>query len=93
MYKKTEKDPFPPGTWQYQEAKAKLSQVMDETQRVGKQIIVRNRKETFVVLTQEMYDACTKPRESLIDFFLQAPCQDVELDMTRSQDLPREVDL
>lgn len=81
------------GVWQYQEAKAKLSHVMDQVQETGMQTIIRNRDEIYIVLTKELYDQYTQPKNSLIDFFLNAPCPEVELDTSRSQDLPREVDL
>ncbi len=80
-------DQFPPGTWHYQEAKAKLSRVMDETRRTGMQVIVRNKKETFIVLTKEKYDEHVKPLRSLVEFFLDAPCADI--DIKRSKGLPR----
>ena len=80
-------------TWQYQEAKAKLSQVMDLVQETGMQTIVRNRNEIYIVLSKEKYDQVTKPNTSLLEFFLNAPCPEVELDLTRSQELPREFDL
>ena len=83
----------PEGVWQYQEAKAKLSQVMDQVQETGMQIIVRNRDEIYVVLSKDKYDQYTQPKNSLIDFFLNAPCSELELDTTRSHDLPREIDL
>ena len=85
--------PHSDGIWQYQEAKAKLSQVMDQVQEKGMQMIVRNRKEVYVVLSKEQYDECVKPATSLIDFFLSAPCPEVDLDITRSQDTPRDFEL
>ncbi len=84
---------YPKGTWQYQEAKAKLSQVMDETQRTGMQIIIRNGKEKFVVLSKDKFDEYAKPKSSLIDFFLKAPYPNIDIDIQRGQDLPREFDL
>lgn len=81
------------GVWQYQEAKAKLSHVMDLVQQEGLQTIVRNRKEVFIVLSKEKYDECMQPKNSLIDFFLNAPSSDIDLDIQRSRELPREFDL
>ncbi len=79
--------------WQYQEAKAKLSQVMDQVMEKGMQIIIRNRNEVYVVLSKEKYDEYTRPNISLIDFFLSAPCQEIDIDVERSQEKPREIDL
>jgi len=82
-----------PTIWQFQEAKAKLSKVMDLAQETGMQMIVRNRNEIYVVLSKEKYDNDLQPKTSLLEFFANSPCPEVELDITRSQDLPREVDL
>lgn len=59
--------------WQYEEAKTKLSRILDLVQETGMQIIVRNRNE-FYVLSKEKYEACIQPKNSLVDFFLKAPC-------------------
>ncbi len=80
-------------TWQFQEAKAKLSQVMDEVQKKGMQTIIRHGDEVFVVLSKEKYDEVTHSKNTLIDLFKRAPCQDVELDLSRSQETLREMDL
>jgi prevent-host-death family protein len=82
-----------PKVWQFQEAKAKLSHVMDEVQESGMQMIVRNRDEIYVILSKERYEEFTQPKGSLIDFFLSAPYPEVDLGIKRNQDLPREIDL
>lgn len=84
---------FHEGAWQYQEAKAKLSQVMDQVQEKGVQVIIRNRKEVYIVLSKEKYDEFVRPKMSIIDFFLNAPCPEIDLDLKRNQELPREIDL
>lgn len=71
--------------WKFKEAKANLSQVLDLVQEKGIQTIVRNRNEVYIVLSKEKYDEFIRPKGSLIDFFMNAPCSDVELDLTRSQ--------
>lgn len=81
------------GIWQYQEAKAKLSQVMDLVQQTGKQVIIRNRNQEYIILSKEKYDEVTKPQGTLLDFFLKAPCPEVDLDISRSDELSREADL
>lgn len=35
----------------------------------------------------------TRPKTSFFNFFKNAPCQEVELSIARSKDLPREFDL
>jgi prevent-host-death family protein len=88
-----ERNPSADGIWQYQEAKAKLSQVMDQVQEKGIQTIIRNRDEVYVVLTKEKFDEYRQHKDSLLDFFLSAPYPEVELDTKRSQELSRDVDL
>jgi Antitoxin Phd_YefM, type II toxin-antitoxin system len=79
--------------WQFQEAKAQLSKVMDTVQETGMQTIIRNRDEVYIVMSQEQFEKCTRPKDSLLDFFMNAPCPDVDLDITRSEEGIREVDL
>jgi len=79
--------------WQYQEAKAKLSEVMDLVQKKGMQTIIRNRNEEYIILSKKQYEEYTRPTNSLLDFFMAAPCPDVDLDITRSQEGIRGVDL
>lgn len=41
----------------------------------------------------EEYERLTKPQTSLTEFFRNSPLVDTELDMKRSQEIPREVEL
>ncbi len=79
--------------WQLQEAKAKFSELVDEVLHDGYQTITRNGKPVVVVLSQEEFEQYVKPEENLIDFFMKAPLQDEELDLTRDKDTGRELDL
>lgn len=79
--------------WQFQEAKAQLSKVMDTVQKTGMQTIIRNRDEVYIILSKEQYEKYALPKDSLLEFFMNAPCSDIELDITRSQEGIREVDL
>lgn len=81
------------GIWQYQEAKAKLSEVMNNVQHEGVQWIIRNRSEIYVVLSKSKYDEIVQPQDSLIDFFRAAPHPELDLDVERKRDLPRDIDL
>jgi prevent-host-death family protein len=79
--------------WQFQEAKAQLSKVMDNVQETGMQTIIRNRDEVYIILSKEQYENYTRPKDSLLEFFMKAPCPDIDLDITRSQEGIREIDL
>ncbi len=80
-------------SWQIQEAKAKFSQLVEDATEKGNQIITKNGVAVAVILSIKEFEIITQPKNTLLEFFLNAPCPDVELDTLRSKDLPREVDL
>lgn len=79
--------------WQLQEAKNKFSQVVDHALQEGPQIITLRGKEAAVVLSFEEYKRLTKTDSRLIDFFKASPLHGEELDLERSTDTGRDVDL
>ncbi len=79
--------------WQLQEAKNRLSQVVNSALHDGPQTITLRGKPAAVVVSFEEYRQLTLPRTGLSQFFRQSPLHDVELDLGRSADLPREVEL
>jgi prevent-host-death family protein len=79
--------------WQLQEAKNRLSQVVNSALHDGPQTITLRGKPAAVVVSFEEYRKLTLPRTGLSQFFRQSPLHDVELDLGRSADLPREVEL
>jgi prevent-host-death family protein len=74
-----------PRTWQLQEAKNKLSRVVDEAQRSGPQLITRRGVKTAVVLSFEDYRRLIASRKNLSDFFRESPLAEVELDLERDK--------
>lgn len=79
--------------WQLQEAKNCLSQVVDLAIRKGPQTITLRGKEAAVVVSAEEYRKLTHVPTRLSDFFRQSPLHGVQLDLERSRDTPREVEL
>jgi prevent-host-death family protein len=79
--------------WQLQEAKNRLSQVVDQALNDGPQTITLRGKPSAVVVSFEEYRKLTMPRTGLSQFFRQSPLSEVELDLARSTDLSREVEL
>ncbi|PKN11257.1 MAG: type II toxin-antitoxin system prevent-host-death family antitoxin [Deltaproteobacteria bacterium HGW-Deltaproteobacteria-4] len=79
--------------WQLQEAKNRLSQVVNSALHDGPQTITLRGKPAAVVVSFEEYRQLTLPRTGLSQFFRQSPLHAVELDIGRSADLPREVEL
>lgn len=79
--------------WQLQEAKNRLSQVVDSALREGPQTITLRGKPAVVVVPFEDYRKLTQPNIGLAQFFQESPLHAVELDLQRSDDLPRTVEL
>lgn len=79
--------------WQLQEAKNRLSRVVEQALHVGPQTITLRGKPTAVVVSFDEYRKLTLPRTGLSQFFRESPLCGTELDLNRSTDLPREVDL
>jgi len=83
--------PVHAGQWQLQEAKNRLSQLVNSAQHDGPQTITLRGKPAAVVISIEEYKKMTsKPRLPLSQFFAQSPLHDVDLDLSRSADLPRD---
>ena len=79
--------------WQIQEAKARFSQLVEDANMKGYQTITKQGKPVAVILSQKEFDKITQTKTSLLNFFKAAPCQEIELDIQRSKDFPREFEL
>jgi prevent-host-death family protein len=80
-------------SWQLQEAKNKLSELVKAARRAGPQTISVRGKDAVVVLSVEQYRQLTRKRESLVDFLLHSPLHDSGLEIERDADTGREVEL
>ena len=79
--------------WALQDAKNGFSRVVDHALKEGPQTVTRHGRECVVILSSEEYHRMFKKEGSLIDFFRKSPLAGVDLRLTRSKDLPREVAL
>jgi prevent-host-death family protein len=79
--------------WQLQEAKGRLSQLVENALREGPQTITLRGMPAVVVVSFEEFQTLTRPSTSLREFFRRSPLCGADLDLERSQDLPREVQL
>lgn len=78
------------GSWKLRDAKNRLSQVVNSARSVGPQTITLRGEPAVVVVSIEEYRKLVgKSETSLSAFFAQSPLYNVELDLTRSTDLPR----
>jgi prevent-host-death family protein len=71
-------------TWQIQEAKNKLSEVVEEAIAQGPQILTRRGVEVAVVLSFSEYRELKARKPSLSEFFRQSPLRELELERDRS---------
>lgn len=80
--------------WQLQEAKNKLSQVVREAREHGPQIITVHGKEAAVVLSAEEFSKMSRVRRgTLVEFMRSSPWAETELDIERSKDTGRDIEL
>lgn len=80
-------------TWQLQEAKARLSEVIKQASQEGPQTITLRGEPAVVVISKDEYERLKGPRESFVAFMRKSPLYGVELDLKRQQTHPRETDL
>lgn len=80
-------------TWPLQEAKNKLSEVVECALREGPQVISRRGKDAVVVVSVEEYRRLRQPRETLIEFFRRSPLRGVDLRLERDKDEGRALEL
>jgi antitoxin Phd len=71
-------------SWQLQEAKNKLSELIDRSLSEGPQIITRHGVEVAVVIPFASYKKLTAPPQRLGDFFLASPLRHSELNLERN---------
>jgi len=79
--------------WQLQDAKNKFSNLVEKAQSKGPQVVTKHGREAVVVLSIEEYKKLIKPKKNLIKFFQSSPLANVELDLTRTKELPRDIKL
>jgi len=71
-------------TWQIQEAKNKLSEVIEEALESGPQVLTRRGEEVAVLLSMPEYLRLKKRQTSLSELFRQSPLAEVDLERDRS---------
>jgi prevent-host-death family protein len=81
------------GTWSMYEAKNRLSEVVERARAEGVQVLSRRGEPVAVMLSMEEYRRLSRGRSGLAAFLSASPLRGVDLDLTRSGDTGREVDL
>lgn len=80
-------------SWQLQEAKNKLSQVVQQAQQNGPQVISVRGRDAAVVVSAEEYQRLMQRQQGLVSFFQHSPWAEADIDITRAQDTGRIVEL
>ena len=81
-------------SWQIQEAKAKLSEVIKFAESEGPQGITLHGQPVAVVMTRALYDQLTGNEHSFVEFMRQSPLFGLEdVSLERDHSLTREVSL
>lgn len=79
--------------WQLQEAKARFSELVSGVEEGDVQTITKNGRPVAVMISTEAFEKLTRQKVPLLEFFRNAPLSDVEIDMERSKDSDRDVEL
>lgn len=79
--------------WTVAEAKAKLSEVIEQAQAHGPQTITRNGRKAVVVVSADEWERKTKRTGTLAEFFAASPLRGSGLKVKRSKDRLRSTDL
>lgn len=79
--------------WTLADAKAHLSEVVDSALKKGPQVITRHGRKAVVVVAAEEWERKTQRQGTLADFFAASPLRESGLEIERSEDGPRDIDL
>lgn len=79
-------------TWQIQEAKNKLSEVVDKTLHDGPQIITRRGQKVVVMMSIQDYESMFPQQKKLGDFLRDSPLSELKIERDKDTTL-RGVDL
>ena len=79
--------------WQLQDARNRLSELVRKAREDGPQVITLRGRDAVVVVSAKEFGKLSRPRGSLVDFFRKSPLAGVNLDLARSTDTGRRVDL
>ena len=83
-------------TWQLQEAKNRLSEVVDLALDEGPQTVTRHGKEVVVIVAKADFERRQRvraPKDTLLQFLQQLRFAGARLDLERSKDLDRDIEL
>ena len=77
--------------WQLQDAKNRFSEVVNKALKNGPQVVTRHGTESVVIVSVEEFRRLSRPKTDLVTFFKQSPLYNIQIDLSRNKDRPREV--
>ncbi|MBA2322598.1 MAG: type II toxin-antitoxin system Phd/YefM family antitoxin [Pseudonocardiales bacterium] len=80
-------------TWKLEDAKNQFSRVVREALMGKPQRVTRGGRDAVVIVSAEEYDRLTRATVDLVDFLRESPLAEVELDLERSRELGRRLEL
>lgn len=80
-------------TWTVQDAKNRLSEVIEHALHHGPQTITRHGKETVVLVSVSAFRGLSGADGDLVDFLRESPLAEAEIDLRRKREFAREVEL
>jgi prevent-host-death family protein len=79
--------------WTVAEAKARFSEVIDKAAAEGPQTVTRRGRNAVVIVDAEEWERKTRRSGSLAEFFADSPLPSSGLEIERSKDSLRDIDL
>ncbi len=79
--------------WNLQDAKARLSELVDRALAGAPQRIMRRGRDAVVILRIADYEAVTEPKLSLLEFFASSPHREISLDVQRNRSVGRDIEM
>ena len=79
--------------WQLQDAKNRFSELVRKAREEGPQVIAMHGRDAVVVVSANEFRILSQPRGSLVDFFRKSPLAGVNLDLDRSTQSDKRVNL
>ena len=79
--------------WQLQEAKNRFSRLVEQAQHNGPQIVTKHGKEAVVIISADEYRKLIRPEKNIVRFFQESPLVGEDIDLTRSKETPRDIEL
>jgi antitoxin Phd len=79
--------------WQLQEAKNRFSRLVEQAQHNGPQIVTKHGKEAVVIISADEYKKLIRPKKDIVRFFQESPLFGEDIDLTRSKETPRDIEL